>query len=581
MFNTKSLRLITVFWACFSSGLFARLGFGQDRPYESNAEKGRVRFASGVIIPPAPPKLRIFKTSPQKPPVDFVRELLPSVAPESKELQSLGKSEFLRERYITPKKEMLGTFQGKHVAVLLDPKSGDAQVFPSLDLLKPAAIESRHEIERIAKEKASEIFARGDVIGKDTTRAAIGNLTAVYGATLEHKQGANVVSRLFLVYVPLRRYVESYPVYGLGSRALVAVGADGKVRGFIRRWKLASPEGNAVETRKRDDVQRAIVTQLTPLAKQSEVVVRGVKLAYFDGNHEYIQPVYRFTARVHHLGKAATPSRRGDDDFVIGYVPIGKQLEPLPVLGKRSGPPPVHPKGYPRAKEVKPGDPSVGRYVVRNDDDDWVDNANEFMDGLNTIPAFTDSQYFWAEPFEFIGDQRDFINHVELALNEVHGNWWGFSTTGNSGDWVDMTTIPAPGYGSAAGGSLAYWVIHSCEVIPSPDDTSNWANPWWNIFGGLHSVVGYRTIMWIDDDVTGPYAESIAWLAPVVGGWLNEVANADAYDDGDTEKTHNGRDEPVGRASTISACGTEDESVYWSTLHIPAASCLRTFWFSD
>jgi hypothetical protein len=581
MMHAKTLRLISVFGACLSFGPLVSSGLAQDRPHEPDASEGRVRFAPGVEIPPAPSGLGVFKLSPQKPPADFVRELLPSVAPESKDLQSLGDSAFFKEKYLKPRKEMLGAFQGRHLAILLDPKSGDVEAFPATALLKPAAIASRPDIERLARDRASGIFERGDVIGKDATHVAIGNLTSVYGATLEHKQGATARSELFLVYVPLRRYVESYPVYGLGSRALVAVGADGAVRGFLRRWKLASPEGKVAETPKPDEVRRSIVAQLAPLARNSEVVVRGVKLAYCDRNRDYLQPVYRFTAQIHHPGKQAPAARRGADDFVIGYTAIGKEFEPLPVLGKRSGAPPVFPKARPYAKAPKPGDPTVGRYVVRNDDEDWVDDANEFMDGLNNMPAFTDSQYFWAEPFEFIGDQSDFINHVELALNEVHGNWWGFSTTGNSGDWVDMTTIPAPGYGSAAGGSLAYWVIHSCEVLPSPDDTPKWADPWWNIFGGLHSVVSYRTIMWIDDDVGGPYGDSIAWFAPVVSGWLNEVAGADAYDDGDTSKTHNGRDEPMGRASTISACGTEDQAVYWSTLDIPAATCLRTFWFAD
>src|SRR5438045_2958293 len=145
MFYTKSLSWISAFLACLFSGLFVQPGFGQDRPDKSSSETDRVRFASGLTIPPAPSDLQIFMLSSQKPPADFVRELLPSVAPESNGLQSLGESEFLRERHITPKKEMLGAFQGKHVAVLLDPKSGDVQVFPSLDLLKPVPTQSRHE----------------------------------------------------------------------------------------------------------------------------------------------------------------------------------------------------------------------------------------------------------------------------------------------------------------------------------------------------------------------------------------------------------------------------------------------------
>jgi hypothetical protein len=33
----------------------------------------------------------------------------------------------------------------------------------------------------------------------------------------------------------------------------------------------------------------------------------------------------------------------------------------------------------------------------------------------------------------------------------------------------------------------------------SPDDTASWPDPWWDVFCGLHSVLGYRTIMYIAD----------------------------------------------------------------------------------
>lgn len=496
--------------AVIASMLWTAEASGQDQSLQYKSAEGAVHFAPGVKIPPAPQSLAIFHLNAQKAPIEFVRQLLPSVAPESKELLPLAESPLFRELKIKPRGEMLGAIQGKHVSVLVDPASGDVEVFPSITLQKPVATELRQKVEAEARNRASEIFGRADIIAKDPTRTAIGNLISVYGATLEHRPGARAMNQLYMVYVPLRRFVGSYPVYGLGSRATVALAADGKVHAFVRRWKLAAPQGQVSNAPKPEEVQKAIMAQLSPLARRSEVTVNSVKLAYYDGNREYLQPVYRFTARVHALGKTEAPARTGADNFLIGYTPIGKALEPLPVPGKASGATPAFPKGKRPAGSPPAGDPTVGRYVVRNDDDDWVNDANEFMDGLNSMPYFTDSQYFWAEPFEFLSDPGDFINSVQLALVEVHGNWWGYSTIGNSGDWVDMTTIAAPGYGNAAGGHLAYWVIHSCEVIPSPDDTPNWPDPWWNIFGGLHSVVGYRTIMWIDDDVGGPYGNSLA-----------------------------------------------------------------------
>ena len=46
---------------------------------------------------------------------------------------------------------------------------------------------------------------------------------------------------------------------------------------------------------------------------------------------------------------------------------------------------------------------------------------------------------------------------------------------------------------------------------------------------GLHTVVGYWTIMSIDDDVTGAYAVRLRFRAPVVSAWFNATTSAAGY----------------------------------------------------
>lgn len=182
--------------------------------------------------------------------------------------------------------------------------------------------------------------------------------------------------------------------------------------------------------------------------------------------------------------------------------------------------------------------------MVRNDDPDWVNDANEFWDGLTSFGGgglFTNSQYFWAFPFEFTSSEGAFVNSVQVALNEVHGNWWFFTTLQNNADGVDITAIPASqGYGAANHGNLAYWILHSCEVIPAamdapcpprspaPDGRA-WWTPWFNIFQGLHSAIGYRMIMYIDDDVGGPYGQNLRLGAPAVSAWFNATLSSSDY----------------------------------------------------
>jgi hypothetical protein len=232
---------------------------------------------------------------------------------------------------------------------------------------------------------------------------------------------------------------------------------------------------------------------------------------------------------------------------------------------------------------VRPGDPTIGRYVVRNDDANWVANANDFWNGLNwfwLLPGnFTNTQYYWAYPWEYTTSRNSFVNSVNLALTEGHGDWWLFSTLSNCCDLVDINTIPG-GYGSSASGQLRFWAIHSCEVVPAPDDTANWPNPWWSIFKGLHSVVGYRTVMFINDDVGFPFGFMLSIGMPVVSAWLSTVHGASAYSGNPTYPAHGGIVRPMGRASAITVCGRENDTVY-DTTNIGPPSCLRVFWYPD
>jgi hypothetical protein len=225
--------------------------------------------------------------------------------------------------------------------------------------------------------------------------------------------------------------------------------------------------------------------------------------------------------------------------------------------------------------------------VVRNDDSGWVTSANEFFSGLQIASSlfgagipFTNSQYYWAEPRLFTTEKDSFVNSVQVALTEVHGNWWLFSTRGNNQELVALGDIPSTGYG-AGGGRLKYWILHSCEVIPTQTDEATSFDVWWDIFNGLRAVVGYRTEMWINDHVTGRFGLYIGLGAAFVPAWLNDIASDDSYDpsqtyfDGDRNMT-----EPMGRASAVVVCGHSDDIVS-QVGSLGRASCLTEWWFDN
>src|SRR5579885_822999 len=477
--------------------------------------RGTIRLSPGQI-PVARAPLPVLRLTPQKAPVESIRQFLPNVAPRAKNLERLSQIPFFAEKQIRAAEYLLGAVDEEHLAALVDEKSGDVEVFPALSRVKPM---SAGEAERAAA-LAKRFFSQQEIIGKDDTRAVTEKPLILYGQNVRRKAGAAAASEgraAYLAYVPLRRFVENYPVYGRGSRALLVVGSGGSLQGFVRRWKTGAISDRVTERRSREEVAKEIQTQLGPASRNSDVEVNNVEIAYYDGNRDYLQPVYRFTARVRHLPPANYPGREQiADDFIIGYVPIGKEVEAVPSLLRQQGPSPTTPAANPQtgalatplpgstaalahqpsnsATELglNPPDPTVGRYVVRDDDSNWVADANEFWAGLEFslpffttgAPLFTNSQYYWAAPRLFTNQEQFFVDSVNVALIEVHGDWWLYSTEKNCCDLVNIQTIPSPGYGSSTGGHLSYWIIHSCEVVPGPDDTANWPDPWWNIFGG-------------------------------------------------------------------------------------------------
>jgi hypothetical protein len=547
-------------------------------------------------IPVVKEPLPVLRLEAQPVPREFLQDVLKTSAPTVRELTPLSKNgELIRESAQVPT-EILGAFENGHLAVYTDRRTGNTEAYTFLRRQKGVPLERQTDLKERARTLANQVFSRADVFAKDDTELKISEPAPMLGSSQnrgESDEKDKKAPLVFLTFVSARRSVHGLPVYGAGSRALVVAGTDGTLQGFLRYWKTAKAQGSVRETRSREQVRAEILRQLAPARRTANVEVQGVQLAYYDNNADYLQPVYRFTARIHYEAKPQSGVKEAhrpaaDDDFVVGYVPIGEPRESIPAL--EEAPYPENAPARPRTTEPPPGDPTVGRYVVRNDDPGWVNDANGFWSSLNPwfgLGRFTNSQYYWAEPFEFNSSELSFVNSVNVALNEVHGDWWYFTTYQDWGDGVDITAIPASqGYGPAAGGQLDYWILHSCEVVPSaadapcPSDSRPWWTPWFNVFQGLHSAVGYRTIMYINDGAGTPLGFDLWAGSPVVSSWFASVESLSDYSGNPTATAHCGTTLPMGRPSTVSVCGHEDDNVY-DTSPIPAASCLTNYWIPD
>ena len=574
----------------------AEIRSGELSQLHLNQPAGKIGFPAN-LVPAVRTPLPVIRLRPQKVPLKFMQDTLDKLGIKSERIQPLSRAPQISARERAVPEDLKGVIEDNRLRSYWHEQTGEVEIFPALTQQKPVKFAGSEALMKRASSLAAETFARPEILAKDSTQFVIGEPHPLVGVTAEKaagKETAGSERMLYLTYVPVWRKVNSIPVFGPGSRALIAVGNDGSIQGFRRIWKAGTAGEQVKETRSPEQVRNLIQQQLEPIARGADVSVLSVELAYYDNNVDTIVPAYRVTARVHGLPQSVPgvePAKKPvNDNFIVRYLPIGAQgtgfLKPIASTEVQ----PQTPRNVkePRAAlQVPEGDPTVGRYVVRNDDSNWVADANEFWDGLNIFFGnflFTNSQYYWAYPWEFNSSEGSFVNSVQVADNEVHGNWWFFTTYQNWGDGVDITAIPASeGYGTANHGSLDYWILHSCEVVPSamdapcPTDSRPWWTPWFNVFQGMHSVVGYRTIMYIDDDVGGPFGVNLRFGVPVVSAWFNATLSAPDYQSHPTATAHCGTALPMGKPSTVSVCGHQDDSVF-NTSPLPPANCLINFW---
>ena len=530
----------------------------------------RIQFAPSKQIPPVKKAMPLLQLGqPLAASADLIEKLMRNGAPKGTFRELKGAR---------------AGYDGKRLVAFVDAKTGESRVFPTLETLKPGKGLAKRASAAAAR------FARDPSLFPEDATTAVPLAPTTLLAAQRQREGRRTAANEYLAYARIQRQVDGAPVWGEGTRAALAVGADDEVHAFSHRWRPAQRTTTVIEPHPRAQIADAILAQLKSVPASSNVRVDRVTVGYYDGGGKFLQPVYRFEATVI-PPPLANEKRKPANQHVFGYVSVGQAPEALPLLGAKVGKPPVNPPGKtgkpaPK-KSAPPGDPTVGRYVVRNDNSGWVTSANEFFSGLQIASTlfgsgipFTNSQYYWAEPRLFTTEKNSFINSVQVGLNEVHGNWWLFSTRDNSHDLVSLSDIPSSGYGSGSG-SLKYWIVHSCEVIPTQTDEATSFDVWWNIFNGLRAVVGYRTEMWINDHVTGKFGLYIGLGAGFVSAWLNDIASDDSYDSSMTYSDGNrGITEPMGRASAVVVCGHSDDIVS-QVGSLGRASCLTEWWFDN
>jgi hypothetical protein len=539
------------------------------------------------LIPQIPPSLPTVKLTAQTPPEAFLRDTLARKGVDLKTIQPLSRTTLPSAR--TAPAQLMGAVEGNTLHAYWHMQTGEAEILPQLEKLKSerfAGAGDTHLTQAVTL--ARQTFMRADFFPKDDTSFTVGEARPLVGSTAQRSSAAAAPqvgeTKLFLTYVPVTRTVKGYSVFGNGSRAAIAVGTDGIIQGVVRRWKMGNLSTALTERRTAAQIHDAFTKLLTPMTANSNVQVQKVEIAYYDNGGASMIPVIRATVRLQpRASPGANKALMGSDDWLAVYLAYGGGSLPAELVPGAGQQPMTAPqqRGSLENADLQAGDPTIGMYVVRDAppasgstgaSSGFVAEANGFWNGLESSSGasqFTKAQYYWAIPQLYTTWEASYVNNVNVALTEAHGAPWLFTTESNCCDTVNIATIPASeGYGAANHGKLDYWIIHSCDVVPSAADNSNWAGPWWNIFKGLHAVMGARTEMLFDGGaVNTQVGQSIGNGASVVSSWFN--ATLSYYPAS--------KQPPLDRPSAITVCGHEPDTVY-NTSALPAATCLTNYW---
>jgi Family of unknown function (DUF6345) len=557
-----------------------------------------------VEIPRPPASMQLYKLIATRAPVDFLNEKL-----EKAKLPTLKLD---KQHYVVRS----GDNKEEGLHAFIDLKSGDAEFVPNFsDVVKTAGNTAPLDSGR-ATGLAREAFRDQRFIPKDATELRLAETIPVSGGEGAHPapDGTPVKTgkeaRQMMTIVPAVRYAGGFRVYGLGSHAVVTLANDGTVIGAMRRWRMASAATSMKPLIKVENIRTEILRQLRPMvmSKGTKAVVDKVEIAYYDNNQNLLQPVYHFEATIQPAYKRISPVR------VSGFIPIGRAQEPIPDLTKKmDAKAPV--KAITPDKKLPgggigtaptPDDITLGEYANRNwrNDNAYITMSYAFFNGLkffNSIipgmtPPVTRTQWYEAWPWEVVGSSSKFyMNAVNVAYTVPHGDWLINTTMSNNADlWYvgDIGTGGNPGFGAAAGGVLATWVIMSCEVIPSYYDRQNEAggsnngfdafNAWWGVFQGMHNAIGFRTIMFYPDDNTNWAFGMVASLGcDVNAAWFQEVA---AYHAGEStymsQHLKGGPQVHYDRASTMIDGRDLGQSIF-SVGAQTASGTLWNFWMGN
>ncbi len=460
--------------------------------------------------------------------------------------------------------------------LIVNETRGHLTLLPNVEQL--AKIKSALLPEQEALVKATQEVQTLKLLPADDSRFAAKKIVTLSQATL--KPGRNTPEKQDIFQTVLfQRTVDSKPIVGAGSQLSVDLGDKGGLEGFNRRCNKIIPANIKPEFLSEKEIYDEIEKLLNKeFHGDLTITVQPPRLVYSGDDREYVQPAYTFTAVI------KNPEAVGNSYYSGLVSALRNPPEPVRRV-RQADESPAMVKGSPRMSMQNAtglsaaNDPTIGRYVVRNDSGDWVDDANDFKRGLqnghnSSLPAITFTDYYWDEPRLWTSDENSFVDRWNVVLMEGHGNHWLFTTRSNCCDVVNLNASSQPGYGDHAGSAMRFLILKGCSIIPAPPDAGNWPDPWWRIFKGLRQAVGFRTTMYINDNISDDFGYWIGKNCRVLDSWFYSTNTNSSYN-----WNRFWGAEVTGYGAVVMIPGHEGDGIYHTTPASVATSAgLRIYW---
>jgi hypothetical protein len=552
--------IVSVLVIAFSSTVHAL-------PWSALGLQALGRRADGIIFESNPPKLG------EKLPYF----LLGSVSPfPTSRFKDIVKASVGPDGKVELRKDESGGYayyEGDNLIGSYDSVVGETTVLPKLDILSPFTSEDATFDPSMMNTLAKEIIV------PDSTRYSIVIGSKLSGSRQDIGKPPQAPAT-YLVEGVIRREIDyqtqRYPVCGPGSQGSFNFASDGKIKGMSHVWRAGQLQGTSIAPISPDNMKKLILTQLDT-AKITSANVQSIDLCFYDSGAKYIQPVVRFTVNV------TTPLDHANK-LIMGYIPAGgKELEPLPAFYEPLGKDEEMPINATTVTSREVTDlqsrgtrVTIGRYIMSGDrySEEFVKDANKLWNGIvsaggsgGTSPV--NSQYYWDDPQVYqYPSTYSYLNAVNLGFSDGHGSPWSFLTNGALPDRGVMSipkSLSKDGFGPGSGGQLAYWILMACEAIPAPIDFRAGEgykafDPWWQVFNGMHSVVGYRTNSLIDPGKMTKVGKWLGQGASVVTGVMQVMKE-------------------LGKVSAVTVCGHGTDHM-GQLANLGRPSCLQMWWYA-